>query len=148
MTHPGDSQSEITMLTIPFWQKIRLLGQSLTATVVFYAMNTIDFREFQKLDLRVGTIVSAEPFPEARKAAYKLLVDFGEIGHLRSSVQITENYTLEELVGKQVIGVVNFPPKQIGPFVSECLVTGFANETGHVVLARPDRQVPNGSRLF
>lgn len=136
------------MLTIPFWQKIRLLGQSLTATVVSYAMDTIDFREFQKLDLRVGTIVSAEPFPEARKAAYKLLVDFGEIGHLRSSVQITENYTLEELVGKQVIGVVNFPPKQIGPFVSECLVTGFANETGHVVLARPDRQVPNGSRLF
>lgn len=111
-------------------------------------METIEWRDFEKVELRVGTIVKAEDFPEARDPAYILQVDFGEeIGIKKSSAQITDLYTKEDLHGKQVIGVVNFPPKQIGPVMSECLVTGFHRENGDVALAVPDLEVPNGTRL-
>ena len=102
-----------------------------------------------RVDLRVVTIVDVQPFPEARKPAWKLWVDFGEeLGLKRSSAQITQHYQVKDLLGRQVVGVVNFPPKQIGPFFSECLVTGFPDEQGAVVLTTPERVVPNGSRLF
>ena len=111
-------------------------------------MTEIGWDDFQRVEMRIGTIVEAEPFPEARKPAYKLRVDFGEaVGVRRSSAQITDLYALEDLVGKQVVGVVNFPPKQIGPVRSECLVTGFVREDGAVVLAVPDSPVANGLRL-
>jgi tRNA-binding protein len=111
-------------------------------------METISWSDFDKVELRVGTIIDVEDFPEARKPAYKLKVDFGEeIGIKKSSAQITDIYNKEELVGTQVLGVVNFPSKQIGPIRSECLVTGFYREDGAVVLARPDSPVPNGARL-
>lgn len=111
-------------------------------------MKEISWKEFEQVELRVGTIVSAEDFPEARKPAYKLEVDFGsEIGIRKSSAQITHHYTKEQLVGKQVLGVVNFPEKQIGPFMSQCLVTGFYDENGHVILAVPDHEVKNGKKL-
>lgn len=100
-----------------------------------------------KNDLRVGTILRVENFPEARVPAYKLTVDFGDFGVKQSSARITALYTKEELIGKRVIGVVNFPPKQIGPFLSECLITGLYREDGSVVLVVPDKDVPNGSRL-
>jgi tRNA-binding protein len=110
-------------------------------------MQTIEWSDFEKVELRTGTIVRVEEFPEARKPAYKLWVDFGEeIGVLKSSAQITDLYSFEELQGKQVVGVVNFPPRQIGPVRSQCLVTGFADKGG-VVLAVPDRAVPNGLKL-
>ena len=108
----------------------------------------IDWADFLKLDLRIGTILSAESFPQAKKPAYILRIDFGEkIGIRKSSAQITDRYEMEELVGKQIVAVVNFPPKQIGPIMSECLVTGFHNEHNEVLLAVPDADVPNGSRL-
>lgn len=111
-------------------------------------MSTITWSEFEQVDLRAGTIINVEDFPEARTPAYKLTIDFGpEIGTLRSSAQITDLYTEEMLQGKQVVGVVNFPPKQIGPMMSECLVTGFRRDDGAVVLSTPDADVPDGARL-
>ena len=111
-------------------------------------MDTITWDDFAKVQLRIGTVVSAEPFPEAHRPAYRLRVDFGpELGELKSSAQITELYALDELVGRQVVGVVNFPPKQIGPMRSECLITGFSRDDGAVVLAVPDQPVPNGAKL-
>lgn len=108
----------------------------------------INWDDFEKVDLRVGTVLTAEPYPEARKSAYKLTVDLGEeIGVKKSSAQITALYSLDELVGKQVICVVNFPPRQIGKFMSEILVTGFADENGDIVLTSVERKLPNGARL-
>ena len=112
-------------------------------------MNEITWDDFEKVELRVGTITKVEDFPEARKSAYKLEIDFGEeIGIRKSSAQITKHYSKDDLVGKQIVGVLNFPKKQIGPFVSECLTTGFADENGDVVLTEPERKVPNGGKLF
>ena len=111
-------------------------------------MAEITWQDFARIDLRAGTIVEAQVFPEARKPAYKLTIDFGPaIGTRRSSAQITDFYKPEDLVGKQVIGVVNFPAKQIGPFMSECLVTGLVQDDGRVILAVPDKPVDNGLRL-
>ena len=107
------------------------------------------FDEFQKVDIRVGKVVRAEPYPEARKPALKLWVDFGpEIGERKSSAQITAHYAPRDLIGRQVLAVVNFPPRQIGRFLSEILVLGVPDENGEVVLARPDAAVPLGGRLF
>ncbi len=111
-------------------------------------MEQIEWADFARVELRVGTIVEAEAFPEARRPTYRLRVDFGEaIGVRKSSAQITDLYEPGELVGKQVVAVVNFPAKQIGPMQSECLVTGFHRDDGAVVLATPDLAVPNGARL-
>lgn len=111
-------------------------------------MDTIGWDDFLRVELRVGRIITAETFKEARKPAYILTVDFGEeIGIKRSSAQITALYTLEELIGRQVVAVVNFPKKQIGPIMSECLVTGFHNENGEVSLCVPDKRVPLGTKL-
>ena len=109
----------------------------------------ISFDQFLAVDIRIGTIVAAEPFPEARKPALKLVIDFGPaIGQKRSSAQITEHYKTEGLIGRQVAAVVNFPPRQIGKFMSEVLTLGFPDAHGHVVLFKPDHKVPDGARLF
>jgi len=109
----------------------------------------INYSDFEKVDIRVGEIISAEDFPEARKPAYKLTIDFGEeIGIKKSSVQITKHYTRNELIGKLVIGVVNFLPKQIGPFTSEVLTLGLPDESGNVVLLSPTKKVPKGGKMF
>ena len=109
----------------------------------------ITFDDFLKVDIRVGTVVEAAVFPEARKPAYRLMIDFGpEIGVKKSSAQITKNYRLDELVGRQVAAVVNFPPRQIGPLMSEVLTLGFPDAEGEVMLIGPDRKVPNGGRMY
>jgi tRNA-binding protein len=112
-------------------------------------MEIITYQDFEKVALRIGTVIEAMIFPEARKPAYKLTIDFGaEIGIKRTSAQITVHYTPEKLIGKQVIAVINFAPKQIGKFMSECLTTGFDDGAGGIVLISPDAPVPNGSALF
>jgi len=112
-------------------------------------METIQWNDFEKVELRVGRVISAEVFAEARKPAYILHVDFGpEFGVKKSSVQITQHYDVDTLPGKLVVGVLNFPKKQIGPVQSECLITGFPDENGQVVLCVPDKDVPLGSKLF
>lgn len=111
-------------------------------------MAEISFDDFLCVDIRVGTVVRAEPFPEARKPAIKMWIDFGpEIGERKTSAQITVHYTPQELVGRQVMGVVNFPPRQIGPFMSEVLVLGVPDDAGAIVLMTPDKSVPNGGRM-
>ncbi len=110
---------------------------------------TIDFGDFERVDIRVGTIIEALPFPEARKPALRLSIDFGpEIGVRRSSAQITTHYKPDQLIGRQVAAVVNFAPRQIGPFLSEVLTLGFPCEDGTIVLVKPDFKVPDGGRLF
>ena len=112
-------------------------------------MNDISWKDFERVELRVGTILRVEPFPEARKPAYKVWADFGpEIGEKKTSAQITDLYTPEELVGRQIVGVVNFPPKQVGPFMSEFLLTGFHDAEGRVIMAMPEREAPNGAKLM
>ena len=112
-------------------------------------MGLISWEDFESVDIRVGTIISASKFPEARKPAFKLEVDFGaSIGVKESSAQITKHYSPEDLLGKQVLCVINFPPKQIGPVISAVLVTGFSDDQGEVILAVPDKKVPNGKKLF
>jgi tRNA-binding protein len=112
-------------------------------------MDPISFADFERVDIRLGTIVGVEPFPEARKPAFKLRIDFGsEIGIKRSSAQITVHYTPASLLGRQVAAVVNFPPRQIGPFMSEVLTLGFPDANGAVVLVQPSLAVPNGGKLF
>ncbi|MBM3218082.1 MAG: tRNA-binding protein [Candidatus Rokubacteria bacterium] len=108
---------------------------------------TISWADFEKVDMRVGIVLDAEPFPEARRPALKLRIDFGPLGVKRSSAQITDRYRPDELVGRRVIAVVNFPPKQIGPFVSEVLVLGAYGETGDVILLRPDFEVSPGAKI-
>jgi tRNA-binding protein len=109
----------------------------------------ISFGDFEKVDVRVGRVLRAEAFPEARKPAYKLVIDFGaEIGERKSSAQLTDRYRCEDLVGRLVVAVVNFPPRQIGPFLSEVLTLGVPDERGAVVLLAPDREVPIGGRMF
>jgi tRNA-binding protein len=109
----------------------------------------ISFDDFEKVDIRIGTIIEVEPFPQARKPAFKLKIDFGEkIGVKKSSAQITKHYSPETLLGRQVAAVVNFPPRQVGPFMSEVLTLGFPDEEGGVVLIGPSLKVPNGGKLF
>ncbi len=110
-------------------------------------MPTINWDDFEKIDIRSGTILEAVAFPNARKPAYQLLIDFGEKGIRKSSAQITANYSASELVGRQIVAVVNFPPKQIANFFSECLVLGIYDETNEVVLLKPDKPMPNGSKI-
>jgi tRNA-binding protein len=119
------------------------------AVIKFAKPELIEFWDFARVDIRVGTVIRAEHYPEAFKPAIKVWVDFGaDIGERKTSAQLTRHYTMETLVGKQVAAVVNFPPKQIGKFMSEILVLGFPDTEGEVVLVAPDQSIPNGGRLF
>ncbi|MES2379916.1 MAG: tRNA-binding protein [Bacteroidota bacterium] len=112
-------------------------------------MNTITWTDFEKVALHVGTIIQVEDFPEAKKPAYKIWVDFGEkIGVKKTSAQVTFHYTKQDLLGKQIVGVINFEPKQIANFISEFLLTGFADENGHIIITAVDKPTPNGSKLI
>lgn len=111
-------------------------------------MNLIEWKDFEKVELRVGTVTAVDDFPEARKPAYKLTIDFGDLGIRRSSAQVTTLYKKEDLLGRQVVAVCNFPKKQIANFQSEVLVTGFPDDSGNVVLVHPGFKVPNGGKLF
>ena len=111
-------------------------------------MRKIEWNDFEKVELRIGTILEVNEFPEARKPAYKLKIDFGEFGIMQSSAQITDHYKPQDLIGKQIVAVINFPPKKIANFVSECLITGFPDHDGKIVLAVPEKKVPNGVKLF
>ena len=115
---------------------------------IFASMQTITWADFEKVELRAGTILEVQDFPKARKPAYQLKVDFGPLGIKWSSAQITKHYTKEELIGRQILGVVNFPEKQIANFMSQFLVTGLADENGDIVLTAVERPVPNGSKLI
>lgn len=115
---------------------------------IFAVMQTITWADFEKVELRAGTILEVQDFPKARKPAYQLKVDFGELGVKWSSAQITKHYTKEELIGRQILGVINFPEKQIANFMSQFLVTGLADENGDIVLTTVERPVPNGSKLI
>ena len=120
-----------------------------TAVPATTAAGTIVYADFERVDIRVGTIVDAQPFPQARKPSIKLTIDFGlEVGMKKSAAQLTVHYRPDQLIGRQVCAVVNFPPRQIGPFMSEVLTLGLPDEDGAVVLIRPDFRVPNGGRLF
>ncbi|KAA5533590.1 tRNA-binding protein [Taibaiella lutea] len=110
-------------------------------------MQPITWNDFEKVELRAGTILEVHPFPKARKPAYKLIIDFGPCGILKSSAQITKHYTPETLIGKQIVAVINFPEKQIADFLSQCLVTGFADENGDIVLTALDKTVANGTKI-
>lgn len=110
-------------------------------------MSNITWNDFEKIDIRVGTVIKADEFPQARKQAYQLTIDFGELGTRKSSAQITTHYTIQDLLGQQVIAVINFPPKKIASFVSECLVLGIYEENGNVVLLQPQKQVSNGLKI-
>jgi tRNA-binding protein len=121
---------------------------SIPHVFTFAPMETITWQNFEQVELRTGTILEVLDFPEARKPAYKVRVDFGEFGIKWSSAQITKHYTKDTLIGRQILGVINFPKKQIGKFMSEFLVTGFADENGDIVLAAVDKPVPNGSKLI
>ncbi len=111
--------------------------------------DTVSYSDFERVDIRVGTIIDAQPFPQAHKPALRLVIDFGaEIGTKRSSAQLTVHYRPDQLIGRQVLGVVNFPPRQIGPFISEVLTLGMPDEDGAVVLLKPDFKVPNGGKMF
>jgi tRNA-binding protein len=111
-------------------------------------MHQITFDQFLAVDIRIGTVIEAEPFPEARKPALKLIIDFGpDIGRKKSSAQITEHYKPQDLIGRQVCAVTNFPPRQIGPFMSEVLTLGFSDDNSHIVLVNADKRIPNGARL-
>jgi tRNA-binding protein len=120
---------------------------AIKATTFFYFRFMIAWQDFEQMEMRVGTLVHVEDFPQAHKPAYKLTIDFGEYGIKHSSAQITKVYSKEELLHKQVIAVVNFPPKQIGNFMSECLVLGVVGDNKEVVLLQPERKVENGSRI-
>lgn len=110
-------------------------------------MDKITWTDFQKIDMRVGTVIDAKDFPEAKRPAIQVWIDFGELGVRKTSAQITKRYSPHALIGRQVVAVVNFPPKQIGPFMSECLVLGAVGESGDVILLSPDNEVGNGSRV-